>query len=123
MTVRTWTCQRRSQGVKCGTVNPRRFQLCQACGKRRPATRKPAHLVVLDEPYEAWVERFGERCGICGKGPSVKRPRLDRDHEHKGTGRARGLLCAICNLRLKGWMDPVWLRAAAAYLERADEAA
>ena len=61
---------------------------------------------------------FGERCGICGKGPSATR-RLDRDHDHK-TGQPRGLLDHRCNRALPSWATPEWLEAAAAYLRRAE---
>lgn len=69
-------------------------------------------------PYEAFVEKYGERCGICGRGPSEKR-RLDRDHDHRGAGRDRGLLCWYCNRLLPNRVDADWLRRAADYLERA----
>jgi hypothetical protein len=106
--VRYWTC-------KCGTRYTRRKALC-ACGGRRP-TRPTAAQKALSEPYEAWVERFGEACNICGALPSAKR-RLDRDHDHR-TGRARGVLCVRCNRGLPAWVTAEWLRAAADYLERA----
>jgi hypothetical protein len=51
--------------------------------------------------------------------PHAKRQRLDRDHVHTGpqAGRARGVLCWKCNVQLKDWMEPDWLRRAADYLE------
>ncbi len=109
---RQWTCQ------GCRTVWPRTKQKC-TCGRKRPAARKPAHRAVLDSmPYEAWVEQFGETCGICGAGPSANR-RLDRDHDHK-TGVARGLLCHLCNRALGNRVDSAWLERAAAYLRRTE---
>jgi hypothetical protein len=113
---RFWTCQRQAAGIKCGHRNPRRKQLCDACGKRRPATRQPVHLAVMGDAYETWVARFGETCGICGRAPSARR-RLDRDHCHK-TGVARGLLCARCNRALPSWVTADWLRNASRYLDR-----
>ena len=107
---RHWTCRR------CKLRNKRTTQLC-SCGTRRPAPRVPQHRRVLDSmPYEDWVERFGERCGVCGRGRSEHR-RLDRDHDHK-TGNPRGLLCQRCNRALPSWVDAAWLRRAADYLER-----
>ena len=106
---RYWTC------TKCKTRNARTKQLCP-CGGRRPAARVPRHRLVLNVPYERWVEAFGERCGICGREPSENR-RLDRDHDH-ATGAARGLLCHRCNRGLPNWADAEWLRAALAYVER-----
>jgi hypothetical protein len=118
MTVRVWRCRRVKAGVKCGTLNLRIKQRCTECGAPRPKASRPKHMAALDLPYEWYVEQFGERCGICGKGRSDTR-KLDRDHEHKGDGSPRGLLCAFpCNTGLKGWMTAEWLRRAAAYLEQ-----
>lgn len=114
-----WTCQRHSGGIKCGHVNPNRFQKCQTCGKRRPPRQRPAHLSALSLPYEYYREiNGGERCGICGREPQPGK-RLHRDHEHKGVGKPRGLLCFQCNQQLKHTSTVEWLRAAAEYLERA----
>jgi len=117
MSVRTWRCRRVKAGVACGTLNLRIKQRCTTCGGPRPKPRKPPHRAVLDAmPYDAWIERFGERCGICGAEPSSTR-RLDRDHDH-ATGEPRGLLCHLCNRTLGPRITASWLRAAAAYLER-----
>ncbi len=107
-----WTCQ------KCKTPNPRVKQKCanETCTGLRPKRRVPKHQLVLEVPYELWVERFGEICGICGRPPGPTR-RLDRDHCHR-SGRARGLLCFRCNKALDDWVDARWLEKAAAYLER-----
>ena len=115
---RTWTCRRVTAGVPCGRVNGSRKRKCGRCGKPRPARKRPAHMAALDLSYEHYVElNGGEHCGICGKPPSPGR-RLDRDHEHSGAGRPRGLLCWSCNRQLRTWATVEWLRAAAAYLER-----
>ena len=107
--MRIWTCK------KCRAVNPRVKQKCPECGNKRPVRKTNAQKALV-EPYEAWVARFGETCGICGRGPSQRR-RLDRDHCH-ASGRSRGLLCARCNRALPNWVTPEWCRAAAIYLER-----
>jgi hypothetical protein len=79
-------------------------------------------MAILDTmAYEAWVETFGEVCGICLIEPSADR-RLDRDHDHR-TGAARGLLCHRCNRTLGTQIDAAWLRRALAYVERAESAA
>lgn len=112
-----WRCQRVKQGIKCSTLNLRTKQKCTACGGPRPKRKQPAHRAVLvDLPYEWWVERFGERCGICGALPGTRR--LHRDHDH-GSGVARGILCFRCNTALPNRVDAAWLRAAADYLDRA----
>ena len=116
MSARTWTCQRVTAGVKCLRTNSSRKRKCGRCGKPRPARKRPAHMAVLDVPYEKWAERFGDRCNICGR-PAGPRRRLDRDHCHASTV-ARGLLCFRCNRALPDWMTEEWLRKAAAYLTR-----
>lgn len=115
MTVRVWRCQRVKAGVKCATLNLRTKQKCTECGGPRPKARPPAHRAILDQPYEWWVARFGERCGICGVEPADGK-RLHRDHEHTGDGVARGLLCFQCNRKL-GNKNAEWLCAAAVYLD------
>lgn len=71
--------------------------------------------------YEQYIEiNGGERCGICGRKPSLTR-RLDRDHAHTIPPIARGLLCGRCNRALPSWVTVAWLQAAIAYLERAKE--
>lgn len=118
MAERTWTCQRQTNGVKCRAVNPKRRHICAACGKRRPKTKRPAHMAALDEfDYLQWVAEHGEVCAICGAEPKDGR-RLARDHEHKGDGYVRGLLCFQCNRKL-GNKNAEWLQAAADYLKRA----
>ena len=118
---RTWKCQRVTNGRKCAHVNTARARKCRWCGKPKPARRQPAHRAILNEmPYEAWVERFGETCGICGAGPLPNR-RLDRDHDHR-TGKPRGLLCRKDNRMLKRTLTSEWMTAALAYLRRAEEA-
>lgn len=75
-------------------------------------------MAALALPYEHYVEiNGGEFCGICGALPKSHK-RLDRDHEHRGDGKARGLLCWACNRQLRTWATIEWLKAAAAYLER-----
>jgi Recombination endonuclease VII len=120
VTVRTWRCQSVTAGVKCGRDNPRTKGKCEreGCKGRRPKRVRPAHMAVLDIPYEVWVQRFGGRCGICGAPPPPGK-RLYREHGHEGDGTMRGLACFQCNRKL-GNKDEKWLRAAADYLARAD---
>lgn len=51
------------------------------------------------------------KCKICMK-VLVK---FHIDHCHT-TGKVRGLLCHGCNLKLAGFDDPIWRKAAMAYL-------
>lgn len=117
---RGWTCRRVTHNAVCGYRNPPRTRKCGACGKPRPPRRQPAHMRALDLPYEAYVQiNGGEFCGICGKSPKLGK-RLQRDHEHRADGTPRGLLCFQDNRRLGRHMTIEWMRAALAYLERAE---
>lgn len=72
--------------------------------------------------YEEAVDRFGERCGICGSSSARdgRSTRLCIDHDHE-TGDVRGLLCGPCNRGI-GYLadDPERLDAAARYLRGGD---
>ena len=118
---RTWKCQRSAGGVKCGATNPGRKRKCEACGQQRPPLSRPRHMAALDDvPYEEYVFlNGGEFCGICGRPPKPGK-RLQRDHDHRGDGHPRGLLCFACNRWLRGFMTVEWLRKAIVYLERAE---
>lgn len=118
MTVRTWTCQRQSGGVKCGAVNPRRLQICSACGKRRPKTAASPK-DVPDVPYEVCVEMFGERCGVCGASPKPGK-KLHRDHDH-ATMELRGLACFQCNFRMRRYMTWKFVQLVYDYLKRHEQ--
>lgn len=113
MAAKTWKCR------KCSMANPSRKQLCVECGKRKRPKRPVAHRKPLEAPYEAWAERFGGYCNICGKVPTEGQQRLHRDHEHKGDGLARGLLCFNCNAKV-GRLTLQEARQIVAYLERAE---
>src|SRR3954471_5375166 len=118
----TWACQRVTGGVKCGAVNPKRLHICPKCGKKRPPTKRAAHNKALGLPYKAFliVNDGSPNCGICGR-PPPEGGKHRRDHEHKGDGLPRGLLCWTCNLALRDFATVEWLRGAAAYLERAEQ--
>jgi len=110
---RTWTCRR------CGERWHGNKKVC-TCGALRPPRRVPKHQQVLDlMPYEEWVERFGERCGICGRPPGPSR-KLDRDHCH-ATGEARGLLCHSCNRGLGYFRTAEMAAKALTYLQRHED--
>ena len=117
-----WTCQRVQARKKCAHKNSARRKYCAKCGKERFTSQQytpPAHMAALDLPYEEYVIlNGGEFCGICGS----ETRKLYRDHAHVGKGIARGLLCWPCNIALRNneW-SPARLRAAADYLERAEQ--
>lgn len=118
---RGWTCRRISQSIVCGHHNQPRTRKCARCGKSRPPRRQPAHMTVLKAlDYADFIAINGgsEACGICGT--PKRRRRHDRDHDHL-TGNPRGLLCFRCNRHLPAWVTPMWLRAAADYLDRAQQ--
>lgn len=122
MSPRTWRCRKKDlAGNPCTAVNAGIKQRCGFCGGPRPKRRKAKHLAVLAElDYAAFValNPAGERCAICGRAPAPGK-RLQRDHDHR-SGRARGALCFRCNRFLHSFMDSTWLRAALAYIERAE---
>lgn len=77
-------------------------------------------MAALELDYNEYVRVNGgvEACGICGrKPPAVK---LHRDHEHKGNGRPRGLLCVACNMRLGDRVTVEWMLKAIAYLRKGE---
>jgi hypothetical protein len=116
-----WTCQKGTDGIKCGALNPNRNRKCKTCGKtkRDRSSERPKHLSALDLPYSHYVAiNGGEFCAICGATPKPGGV-LNRDHAHVGVGIPRGLLCWRHNQALEMFGDdPKLLRAAATYLER-----
>lgn len=83
--------------------------------KRRKPTRAK-QLGVNDAEYAVMFIAQDGVCAICHRPPKTKR--LHVDHDHRGTGRVRALLCFRCNRSLPYWATPEWLRDAADYLER-----
>ena len=70
--------------------------------------------------YESLIARAGGRCEICGYKPGPKEHRLHIDHNAR-INVVRGLLCRNCNLGVGHFVDSAQLlRAAARYLERAE---
>jgi recombination endonuclease VII len=123
MPERTWTCRRVKDGRPCAHVNPARKRNCETCGKprQRRQTSRDRHMAGKEAvTYEQAIAiNGGEFCGVCGTGPGTRR--LHKDHEHKGDGAVRGLLCFRCNAALRTYMTLDWLLAAAAYLYRFEQ--
>lgn len=81
--------------------------------------RLKASYGISEAEYDELFERQDGRCAICKCHQRYQR--LAVDHDHK-THKVRGLLCMQCNRGLGRFFDsPVRLRAAAAYLEKANE--
>jgi hypothetical protein len=94
--------------------NARRRRRRAADPDHRDKRRARSYGLSLQD-YRAMFERQGKVCGIC-KTPGKP---LCVDHCH-ATGKVRGLLCRDCNLGLGNYKDnPVFTRAATAYLEAA----
>lgn len=78
-----------------------------------------------DALYQELVERFGDKCRICGTAPNPPNSgmgsgRLNIDHCHE-SHRVRGLLCASCNRGLGYFKDdPGRLQAAITYLNESE---
>lgn len=54
------------------------------------------------------------KCAICRE--AFEGLDFHVDHCHLPPYKVRGVLCRRCNLRIGGWDDPGWAKAAAAYL-------
>lgn len=69
------------------------------------------------EDFEAMFKAQDEKCAICGATSGYNFPAVDHCHSTK---KVRGLLCQRCNHGIGLFKDdPIRLRAAADYLERA----
>jgi hypothetical protein len=64
--------------------------------------------------YDELLEAQGGVCAICGRPP--KNRRLAVDHNHK-TGKIRGLLCWVCNLKVLGRLERFMSFASLAQIE------
>lgn len=63
----------------------------------------------------AFAQQLG-RCKICLRHQSEFKIALAADHDHKPGGKFRGLLCTVCNLRISGRENPLFLKEDLAYL-------
>lgn len=80
----------------CLTVNENRKRKCGACGRKLAARRKPRHLAALELPRDVYIEANDgyDGCWVCRDlGEHHEHRRVVRDHEHRGDGQPRGLLC------------------------------
>jgi hypothetical protein len=74
--------------------------------KRVPFYQRPPRDSFSPEQYARMLIQQNGVCAVCQAPPTVERPRLCIDHNHR-TGAVRGLLCNDCNSAL-GFMreDP-----------------
>jgi len=90
---------------------------------RRWALRK--RYGITPEDFDRMVEAQGGVCALCAGHPDRSmngaEPKLVVDHNHD-TGKARGLLCFTCNVRLSAIEDEQFMLLARLYLRRHDGA-
>jgi hypothetical protein len=73
---------------------------------------------ITREDYDHMLQEQKGRCAICRKPPGNEpRKRLHVDHDHR-TGKVRGLLCQICNMRVGTLETFPMVKKALAYLEK-----
>lgn len=92
---------------------------------RRLAYQRKVHYQLTCGQYNELVDKMGNRCYICLQPEPRQRAgrtmNLAVDHNHI-TNKVRGILCSNCNAGLGHFFDdPLRLRAAAMYLEIANE--
>lgn len=108
--------------------NPDRSRILDTQAQRLRRKRDPEKFKLLDrvrryrkygitkDDYLKMLEAQDGLCALCRKPPNKKG--LALDHNHK-TGKARSLLCDLCNTGLGLFTeDPALLRRAAEYLEQ-----
>ncbi len=112
-----------SASKKWRKANPQRAAASNVASTRRSRMRSRGTTV---EQAAEQLRRQNGTCAICGEGPILLwlRPSTNMrriavvDHDHE-TGKARGILCNICNLGIGYFHDvPMTLRQAADYLEK-----
>lgn len=101
--------------------NPKNYDRQREWAKNNPESRKLSYKKhnikkyygLSWNEYEKLLERFNNKCGICGGIDPIS---LSVDHDHK-TGKVRGLLCNNCNNGLGRFKDsPELLAKAIEYL-------
>jgi hypothetical protein len=98
---------------KDAQVNPAKRAVVQ-----RKSYLKATYSLTVAE-WEVLLVQQGGGCAICSAPPKGTKRRFNVDHDHV-TGRKRGLLCNNCNMGLGKFKDdPLLLRRAADYVEKA----
>ena len=97
-----------------------RRRKCPDCGAKRVPKRRPKHLAALNHDRAVFIVANDgyDGCWVCRElGVKLDGP-LYRDHEHKGNGRPRGLLCRYHNGCLGPRYTPELVAVLARYLNR-----
>jgi hypothetical protein len=110
----------------CGFEYPgdSRRRTCPDCGATRKPKHKAKHTAALDHDRAVFVAANDgyDGCWVCRElGIQMGGP-LQRDHEHKGDGRPRGILCVFHNRKLGPAYTPELVNAYAKYLARPEAA-
>lgn len=110
----------------CGYQYPgdSRRRTCPECGAARKPKHRAKHKAALDHSLDVFVAANDgyQGCWVCRElGIHMGGP-LQRDHEHKGNGRPRGLLCVFHNRKLGAAYTLELVNAYAKYLGRTESA-
>jgi hypothetical protein len=102
-----------SDPVRLGLIRERRNERASKRDRKRKYN-------LTHDQYMAMFQQQNGLCAICGKAETLKKKSgevrsLAVDHCHV-TNKVRGLLCFMCNTKLKGLEDEGFRKAASAYL-------
>lgn len=92
-----------------GIYREQRKRVYSTENKRRWAIKSRYKVSV--EQIDALFAKQKGLCGICNK--PLGRYHIDHDHDTK---EVRGLLCHGCNIKIGGWDNRAWRKAAARWL-------
>ena len=120
------TEKQRSEFHKSAKAADGRASWCKACANSVARAARKRNYRKTDKRKWQLKTRYGltpeavtemkvaqnNKCVLC---PTELNDKFHIDHCHN-TGAVRGLLCPRCNVRLGGWDDLVWRKAAMAYL-------
>ena len=118
------TRSRCSCGFDFSSEANRHRRVCGDCGAKRIPKTRPKHNRALELGREVFVEANGgyDGCWVCRElGVELAGPTY-RDHEHKGEGKPRGILCGYHNRCLGPRYTPQLTAALARYLNREEAA-
>jgi hypothetical protein len=106
--------------TRCRTKAEPRKRNCQACGKKLPKKRRLKHMAALDLPHAVYVAANDgyDGCWVCRELGLSMGGALQRDHEHRGDGVPRGILCIYHNRKLGPAYTVELVNAYAKYLAR-----